>query len=362
MQKKFPTLLSFMGKIDEDDYDIDIGIWMGNFAYLIKRHEEEINNVKTHLAREESEIYAECVEYFNQLRKLGKTYLFTDFEELIAKNQLNRHNTFSDLQTSWMQYVECPKRMLKLGLFLDKVVKWKFGGLGIRILDTAGRTGCESEYFAVQNSKHVITYNETDEFLYMKGTKILKEQHDFPNSRLCRYDIKQLRIAMYPRRFDLALLLANAISLESTRDDVLKCLWNINKVLVPGGLLIIDHRNYKKIFRYLDDMRQKGEECSPTTFYTKDYYSGDYFFCGTNTKGWPIDWWVDNSGPKPSKYVKFRYGKSNTDYEGELVMYAFEEDDLKFWLKDAGFSESSKFYDLGNTDRDPDFITYVAVK
>ena len=140
--------------------------------------------------------------------------------------------------------------------------------------------------------------------------------------------------------FDAVILLGNSLTYLFTQHDQLSALQQFKKVLRPGGLLIVDERNYQ----YILDHR---EEILAGHF----NYSGKVVYCGREVHARPTE--IDDD------HVVFEYQHQKTGEKGTLVMYPFKRGELKQLLVTAGFGAITQYSDYkAGANPDADFYQY----
>jgi SAM-dependent methyltransferase len=87
--------------------------------------------------------------------------------------------------------------------------------------------------------------------------------------------------------FDCVLCLGNSLTYLENESDRLKALQNFRELLRPGGILLIDERNYQPL---LDKRKEVNKQKMPNS-HVKDRfkfkYSGEYVYCGKEVHGFP---------------------------------------------------------------------------
>jgi hypothetical protein len=146
--------------------------------------------------------------------------------------------------------------------------------------------------------------------------------------------------------FDAILLLGNTLSSFLVIDDIKRCLKQLFQKLKPGGILLIDERNFKKITSNKDEIFGK-----PELFYTK-FYSAEYIYCGTDVRGWPEE--IED------KKIIFKYArKESPEFGPRIPMYNFKEGEMEKILRNTGFINTRKFSDFKpDLNENADFFIY----
>lgn len=104
--------------------------------------------------------------------------------------------------------------------------------------------------------------------------------------------------------FDAVLCLGNSLSCLFKKEDRMKAIKNFKKILKPGGMLVIDERNYDKI---LETYKLKGE-CILDT---------NVVYCGTDKVECKVIYASDSM-------VVFQYTHKQTGKRAHIVAYPFK--------------------------------------
>ena len=150
-------------------------------------------------------------------------------------------------------------------------------------------------------------------------------------------DWRDLRREFGSARFDALVCLGNAFTHLRDHEARREALTNMFAVLKPGGLAIIDHRNY-------DSILDRG-------FSTKH----QYYYTGDNVDARPV--------AISRTLVKFEYSFPS-GAKHHLHLYPLRQEYVKFLLEDAGFVDVTRYGDFERPYEhyDPDFIQQVAFK
>lgn len=242
----------------------------------------------------------------------------------------------SKLSTSWAEFVNCPKRLKTLGQFLNRVLyKYKNG----IILDAALGIGCESIFLKALG--YNVISNEIDMTLIEHAMLAAKSQNIHLD--VFTFDWRDFDVNFSSDAFDAVLLLGNSLCLLETKEEIIKSVDNIYKILKPGGLLIVDERNFPYILGNRSDILRGDFR-----------YSGNYMYCGNSIKGIPTS--------VSSKEIIFSYFRDNIVL-GTLKMYPFIHDELKSILNNAGLKNIKQFSDFqSGYFETADFFLYISTK
>ena len=147
-------------------------------------------------------------------------------------------------------------------------------------------------------------------------------------------DWRHLSDAMH-KRFDSVVVLGNSFTHLLAYRDRLLALQQFRKTLRPGGLLVIDSRNYDKML----------ETARP--------FTGDFYYCGRTVTCTPIIVTPDR--------IRFRYDFQD-GFQRELDAYPTRQAELSSLLTDTGFEDVAVFGDFRRPFErlDPDYVIYCA--
>lgn len=137
--------------------------------------------------------------------------------------------------------------------------------------------------------------------------------------------------------FDAVICLGNAFTHLQEHEARRDALASIYQVLKPGGIVMIDHRNYDSILDQGYNSKHK------------------YYYTGDNVDVRPIR--ISRT------MVKFEYSFPNGE-KHHLQLYPLKQNYMTHLLEDAGFMDVTRFGDFERPydHYDPDFIQQVAFK
>jgi glycine/sarcosine N-methyltransferase len=268
-----------------------------------------------------------------------------------------------ELAKRWERYVDPRSRDEgPLGNFLCEVL----GGRQY-VLDAAAGIGSDSVYLLERG--YSVWSNEVD-------IRLAEAAGDYAASRSVPLHLTSVLWETLPRslegnmRFEAVLVLGNSLCLVSDEEQRRQCLAAFHDVLSPGGILVIDERN----FEY---MRNRGPEIERDPVrYFRPTLEGDVMYGGRSVRGFPAEissnaivWrFFDNGGSAKRDRQAIVRAQLNVK---DLLLYPFRHGELFGLLKDAGFENIRVFGDLDEIVRRngmPDqsaigeaaFVTYVA--
>jgi glycine/sarcosine N-methyltransferase len=322
----------------------DVGIWYDQYALLFTPQEQ--GNVVLRMVVPREKTYGDCVRYFQEISNPE-----------IAKPVPYQPELFEEaLSNKWVDFVNSNERMKLLGPFLLNILEpYKHG----RILDAAAGIGCETIFLA--KNGYDVTTNE-----------IGKRLSEIARINARREEVVFERFAIdwrfldehYPQpRFNAILVLGNSLCLVLDEEERKKCVENFYKVLRPGGVLIIDERNFDNILSMKDEIEQDSVKAF------NKIWKGNVMYCGSIVRGVPHPYnisenrivfvYYDNESPKSS------WEEAKSSMIGTLEMYPFKNGELYELLESCGFQQIETYSDLErDVKKDPsaDFYTYVAHK
>jgi SAM-dependent methyltransferase len=200
--------------------------------------------------------------------------------------------------------------------------------------------GCDSIHL-IKNGFDV-TSNEID-LLFLRKARENSRLHN-TELKVTQYDWCNLGRHLGTDGFDAVLCLGNSLTYLFRKKDRINALGEFHKILRPGGIILVDERNYPYILENKEEILQGNFR-----------YSGKYVYCGKDVRGFPIK--ITN------RAVKWKYVHSKTGKIGFLDMHPFKEGQVLKELSEAGFSEVKQFSDYREgVDETADFFQYVARK
>ncbi len=209
-----------------------------------------------------------------------------------------------------------------------------------KIFDAALGDGCDSIYLIKQGFD--VTSNEID--LVFREKALQNAKANDVELRITCSDWRDLSKEVTPEFFDAVVILGNSLTYLFTREAQVKALEQFRRILKPGGVLIVDERNYQGIL----DKRKKilGGDF---------HYSGKYVYCGDRVHGRPIEISDDS--------VKFEYIDERNGKKAYLTMYPWKRGELRELLLQAGFGSIEQYSDYRpGENNEADFYQYVCVK
>lgn len=137
--------------------------------------------------------------------------------------------------------------------------------------------------------------------------------------------------------FDAVLCLGNAFTHLFTEEERAGAMEQFHAVLEPGGLAIVDQRNYDAILDNGFSSKHK------------------YYYCGQDVEATPEEITED--------FVRFRYAFGDGVVH-HLTLYPIRQDDLTRHMRQAGFEPVTRFGDFRPEFdlHDPDFVVQVGEK
>jgi SAM-dependent methyltransferase len=132
-----------------------------------------------------------------------------------------------------------------------------------------------------------------------------------PNNDIKRVGNDWLVFSQYFRdlKFDLILITGNFLSRLLNEYERTRAVQQCFTIFKPGGIFIVDNRNYAKIFHYTEN-----DVISYSNFYEK-FYNGRSFYSGTQIRGWP-----KSIG---DKVVEFAIGSDTFTFQHTFNIYHF---------------------------------------
>lgn len=235
---------------------------------------------------------------------------------------------FSDY---WDDLVGWEGRLKTEGAFYNRLVKAHGAN---KVIDFACGTGVNAVALA-QAGFEVTAADGSANML--EQTKLNAKKYGVQFAESYVVDWKNIDEVVGQEKYDAAVCLGNSFTHLFDHEDRRTSLRAIYNMLRPGGMLIVDHRNY-------DTMLDEG-------------YSSKHTYCYT---GDGVD--VGPTELHPTM-ARFQYVfKDGATFE--LKMYPIRQDYLTHLLEDAGFVNVDIFGDMQRpfNPRDVDFIQQVAFR
>jgi len=237
----------------------------------------------------------------------------------------------------WNDFVNAKKRMQSEGPFLlEHLPSHK------KVFDAALGTGADS-IFLLQNG-YEVTGNEIDRYFRgVANANLLKAGLGMP---ITEYDWLTMDSDTKKGSFDAVICLGNSLTYISNRQDQGRVLANFIRILRPGGVLILDTRNYDYMLDESMAILNNGSF----------NYSGNYVYCGTNlVHAKPVA--ISDSE------ITMEYKHIRTKKKAYLYLYPFRRIELRGRLQQAGFADIKFFSDYEpRLDKYADFHQFVCMR
>jgi SAM-dependent methyltransferase len=295
-------------------------------------------------------------EIIMSMRFLGDQE-FTRYEEYLASIRAEARPVDEDvplfpkaMAEAWSDYVDAPRRLATLGPFLTQILA-EFGSRA-RILDAAAGIGTDSLWL-LQNGFTDVTSNEIEpafESLMLENFRAA----GYSGPQTLHTDWRELSLHYPAPVFDVVLVLGNSLCLVDDTADQHACLEQFYSVLRPGGMFVVDERNWEYLMREREAIQR-----DPIANFT----SPRVMYCGELVRSYPkpiSDHTVTltfyrNSGREPLDLSANEVGK--------IEIFPILNPRLPELLAQCGFVDIETFSDLvrGGSE-DATFFTYVARK
>lgn len=271
-----------------------------------------------------------------------------------------------ELADRWSAYVDAERRCDPAQPF----AKWLLELLADRrfVLDAAAGIGCESVTL-LKTGRHTVQTNEIDQRLAARALEFARS-HDVQLD-LTHHLWERLRHDARGNRLHEAILcLGNSLCLVSKKERRRECLRVFFELLVPGGVLLIDERNFEMMRRSRagileDPLRNFGPA-----------RRGDVMYGGHSVRGYPgeisdneVIWNFFANDPPVDDSRELRARRLGG---GGLRLHAFAHGELFAALRAAGFGRIDTYADLKLVSSDSmparsalegaEFLTYAAYK
>ncbi len=210
-----------------------------------------------------------------------------------------------------------------------------------KVLDVALGDGVDTIYLLQQGFN--VSSNEFDNAFREKAIENAKKSGF--NIKPTNLDWRELSKVYSENSFDAVICLGNSLTCLFGRENQLKALSQFYSILKPGGVLLIDERNYQRLL----DNKEKALS-------GKLHSSGKYLYTGTNkVKASFID--------ITDEHVLVQYKDQERGEVSYYLIYPCKKGELLGLLREAGFSKIEQYSDYEQGENpDADFYQYVCVK
>jgi glycine/sarcosine N-methyltransferase len=244
------------------------------------------------------------------------------------------NTTESGLVEIWADFVDWPKRKAGEAGFIKRNLA-KHGCRSVYDLCVGG--GFDSIELLLTGFD--VTSNEVDDAFLELANRNAEDRG--VSLSITRFDWREL--PPHPE-FDSAIMMGNSLIYMPDPVERQKVICNVYGLLNPGGVFIIDRRNFEYIL-------SEREEILRGNF----RYSREFVYCGEHVNGYPVA--IEDKG------VLFEYLDKRTGKKYNIMQYPVMEEEMNVLLRQAGFREVNTYYDYKEVKpAHHDFTQHVAVK
>lgn len=240
------------------------------------------------------------------------------------------------LTSIWSDFIDWKKRRNGENGFLEKTLR-KFGCK--KVLDASLGEGCDSIHLLKKGFD--VASNEIDSLFIQQA--LSNARTEGVKLSITSFDWRDFSKKFDDSSFDCIFLLGNSLTYLFSKKDRLKTVSAFKNMLKPGGIFLVDERNYD----YILSNRVK--------ILAGDFpYSRKYVYCGRKVHSYPIE-------IKENKVVmEYDHVSGKTAF---LSMYPFKKGELFSLLKEVGFKKISVYsdYEKGYSPK-AEFFQYLATK
>jgi glycine/sarcosine N-methyltransferase len=343
----------------DEEWTGDIGLWLNTCALLFEDHIRPGNDkLRLELLYPYEHRFETYQRYVDELLKKAKRVSWSGKDELkIETEELDdetldhlRWNLKSMFQPNladvWDEFVSAKKRVSRLGPFIEKQIE-AAGFEDATILDAAMGIGCDSVFLASRG--HSVVSNEIDPRL-IAHAEDLNEQNGGQPLDIKRFDWRHFEHLADSDSFDVVLALGNSLSCLYSARDVRDVLVRFAHLLKPGGLLIVDERDYPSMFN------ERG------TMAARDFlFPGEVVYCSRTIRARPSR--IPGEAGVDDHLLTLEYIRaSDGEPVGTFDVLPFSDGQLVELLEESGFRSVKRYFNLKpRRGKSPvQFITYVA--
>ena len=336
----------------------DLGLWLNTGALLFQNSMAVTNQeLRLQLVYPEHHRFTKCIRYVDRLLRESSIVRYANGElSFDPLTELEQDHLVWGLESmfqprlaeSWHEFVAQPKRIKKLGPFIERIVA-DVGGQKARILDAAAGTGTESVYLAKRG--YDVLANEIVPLFVAQAHEAATAADVELSVR--RFDWRHLEHLGAADEFDLVLALGNSMSCLASTGDVHAVLSRFAHLLRPGGVLIVDERNYPLMFSKKQQMLSPRFRIPPNVIY-----------CGESIQARPRQYPRQIGADNQLLTLEYHRPGPDSASVGTFKVLPFGDGQLVGLLEDAGFTGVRTYYNLesGHDPRSAEFVTYIATR
>jgi glycine/sarcosine N-methyltransferase len=336
-------------------WSTDIGLWPRTCALLFQPQISASAPMKLQLYRRyDKEHFEEVTNYVQDVLNISKE-IFLDGRGKIAERALSDSDQ-EDLRWSleaifeprladvWDRFVNSDVRLEhKERKLVTEVVERERQGLDIpverfKIFDAAMGVGTET--VMLTSAGYKVKSNEID-WTLISHARAYAEQHEVPLN-FERYDWRHLASKVEAGDHHVALCLGNSLTCLLDHEEMVRAVKGIAAMIRPGGLLVIDERNYRNIL-------ERESEMLGADF----LFAGSVMYCG-EIKAKPVEIF----GPRNTAILGYYLDGEEV---GRFTVYCFDDGEFEEILSEAGLEVEAVYWDLeAEKKQDSEFVTYIA--
>jgi SAM-dependent methyltransferase len=249
------------------------------------------------------------------------------------------HTTEAELVGFFSEYIDWPKRAKGEQGFFARVLREH----GCRtVFDSCLGEGYDSVTLIKEGFD--VASNEIDPNFRDKGCANA-EEHGIELKLTPGYDWREIPDRLCSS-FDSVICLGNSLTYLFDRKDQERALENFRKIVRPGGLVIVDQRNYDYMLKNRDEILKDPR---------KNFrYSRRFYYCGTEIDSYPVH--IDDN------LVVLEFHQKRTGIETRLKLYPFRRDELRSLMQECGLDVLTYGdFELDRTG-DVDFYQHVGIR
>lgn len=344
------TSLASQRSLIIDEHPVtDVALWDGEAAIMFMSSETP-ELVKIVMALPGEPLYKKCDDYVHTMSK--QSPVLTQEVHSIPKAFVEK----------WHLYTDPKERTRSSVPFLTGITTRVAQSTGtrtddLRLIDAGAGLGIEVTELTKMGYR--VTLNEIDPYFRECAVAYSASQGvNIPPTRVMKEDWLSFSRSFGVSSFHVLWVLGNSLCLLPERKDVQDALEQFYEVVVPGGAVVVDERNFEYILsNWLDGDRIRE---NPREHFR---YSGQVVYCGTSVRGAPIELMDHNGHNRKFVFEFMSYEGPEPRSLARISLLAFRQSELCNLLEAGGFT-SIEVYSNFKEGRHPDadFFTYVAWK
>ncbi len=248
-------------------------------------------------------------------------------------------NTDARLVAMWADFVDWDKK--KKGKDYPTLELWFRQHGCTKIFDASAGHGFDAVYLAQRG--FTITANELDDGF--REACIQNAETNGVRLELTRFDWRDIPDSL-AGTYDAVYCLGNSLTYLLEREDQVRAVKNLAKLVRIGGIVVIDHRNYEYMLKERENILQN----SRTNF----RFKRECCYYGDKVSGYPID--------ISEERVVMEWAHSGTGIRTKMPLYPVIREEMKKIMEASGLEVKTCGDYSFPASEESDFFEHVGIK